>query len=133
MTFQNTISSPHAFGSLTKTVEKSSISSIYDTISSLKFFGTSKLEKEIKDELSWEEESIKRAQQVILSLYNRYKQSDKYRDWQHEIITKADAYGISYDANDIDYAYLDDTILEKEENERTWKNSLYRDYLDSRL
>ncbi len=131
--FQNILSNPDTSYIPAKDVENSKLSSIYDIISSLKFFGTAKLEKRIKDELSWEEESTKRAQEVILSLYNKHKQSTEYQEYQIDLLERAAAYGLSYDVNDIDYIDLDQTISELEQKERGTRDSLYRDYLDSRL
>jgi hypothetical protein len=72
--------------------------------------------KAIEDKINnaWEEESIAKAQALIIKLYDKVKNSPQYSEWQLEILAKAKQYKISYDPNKIDWFYLEDAIEELE-------------------
>jgi len=126
-------------------------------------------QKELTDRISkiqavkFEEESVKRAQEVILRLHQRVQEQTELSDWQVEVLDKAARYGIKYNLNNPDWFKLSDDIEELEmllpiaehhgihdwdandiidlrqkiENaEHKWcaeRDSQYRDYLFSRI
>ncbi len=111
----------------------------------------------------FEEESVRRAQEVILRLHKRVQEQTELSEWQVEVLDKSAQYGIKYNPNNPDYFKLSDHIEELEdlllqaEHYGIWdwdandlidlkqkieasehkyceeRDSLYREYLSTRL
>lgn len=66
------------------------------------------------DILSWEQESITRAQAAINRLYRRVQDNPELSSWQVEVLDKANKYHIKYSLNNMDWFKLSDMIDELE-------------------
>ncbi len=64
--------------------------------------------------LSWEQESITRAQAAINRLYHRVQDNHELSSWQVEVLDKANQYNLKYSFDNIDWFKLSDMIEELE-------------------